>query len=40
LFFLFFWFMFFWFVVVFFEGLAKQHQSEGPRPNSSPVLPL
>jgi len=24
----------------FFEGLAKQHESEGPRPNSLPVLPL
>ena len=24
----------------FFEGLAKQHKSEGPRPNSLPVLPL
>jgi hypothetical protein len=33
-------FFVFWFVVVFFEGLAKQHKSEGPRPNSMPVLPL
>ena len=24
----------------FFEGLAKQHKSEGPRPSSLPVLPL
>ena len=24
----------------FFEGLAKQHKSEGPRPHSLPVLPL
>ena len=24
----------------FFEGLAKQHESEGPRPHSLPVLPL
>ena len=33
-------FFVFWFVVVFFEGLAKQHKSEGPGPNSLPVLPL
>ena len=26
--------------LLFFEGLAKQHESEGPRPNSLPVLPL
>ena len=34
------WFLVFWFVVGFFEGLAKQHKSEGPGPNSLPVLPL
>ena len=50
-FFLFFWFLgiFVFFIVLvscflvrccFFEGLAKQHESEGPRPNSLPVLPL
>jgi len=33
-------FLVFWFVVGFFEGLAKQHKSEGPRPHSLPVLPL
>ena len=38
--FCFFGFLVFWFVVVFFEGLAKQHKSEGPRPHSLPVLPL
>ena len=27
-------------LLFFFEGLAKQHKSEGPRPNSMPVLPL
>ena len=37
-FFVFFWFLVFWFVVGFFEGLAKQHKIEGPRPNSLPVL--
>ena len=52
LFFLFFGFLFFWFFFWaswflgflvrcwFFEGLAKQHKSEGPRPRSLPVLPL
>ena len=24
----------------FFEGLARQHKSDGPRPHSLPVLPL
>ena len=33
-------FLVFWFVVGFFEGLAKQDKSEGPRPHSLPVLPL
>ena len=47
----FFWFLFFFFKFSFlvscflvrcwfFEGLAKQHKSEGPRPSSLPVLPL
>jgi hypothetical protein len=36
----FFRFLVFWFLVGFFEGLAKQHKSEGPRPDSLPVLPL
>jgi ABC-type Fe3+ transport system permease subunit len=40
LFFLFFRFLVSCFLVRcwFFEGLAKQHKSEGPRPNSLPVL--
>ena len=43
-------FVFFWFLGFlvscflvpcwWFQGLAKQHKSEGPRPNSLPVLPL
>ena len=44
----FFWFSCFFFVFLFlvffrcwwFEGLAKQHEGEGPRPHSLPVLPL
>ena len=44
-FFLFLGFCFLWFLGFlvrcwFFEGLAKQHKSEGPRPHSLPVLPL
>ena len=36
----FFWFLGFLVRCCFFEGLAKQHKSEGPRPHSLPVLPL